>query len=53
LSNAIALDDEVVKYAMNRSMSPTMIAEYETKLINKLLLQKKLHKIGELAYETS
>lgn len=38
-------DEEVVKYAMNRSMSPTMIAEYETKLINKSLLQKKLHEL--------
>jgi predicted nuclease of restriction endonuclease-like (RecB) superfamily len=39
-------DDEVVKYAMNRNMSPTMIAEYETKLINKKLLQDKLHEIS-------
>lgn len=39
-------DDEVVKYAMNRNMSPTMIAEYETKLINKSLLQKKLHELS-------
>lgn len=46
-------DEEVVKYAMNRSMSPTMIAEYETKLINKSLLQKKLHELGDLAFEAS
>jgi predicted nuclease of restriction endonuclease-like (RecB) superfamily len=39
-------DEEVVKYAMNRNMSPTMIAEYETKLINKKLLQEKLHEIS-------
>lgn len=39
-------DDEVVKYAMNRNMSPTMIAEYETKLIDKKILQKKLHEIS-------
>lgn len=39
-------DDEVVKYAMNRHLSPTMIAEYETKLINKNLLQQKLHEIS-------
>jgi predicted nuclease of restriction endonuclease-like (RecB) superfamily len=39
-------DEEVVKYAMNRHLSPTMVAEYETKLINKALLHKKL---GELA----
>lgn len=38
-------DDEVVKYAMNRSLSPTMIAEYETKLINKSLLMKKLQEL--------
>lgn len=38
-------DEEVVKYAMNRNMSPTMIAEYETKLINKSLLQKKLQEL--------
>jgi predicted nuclease of restriction endonuclease-like (RecB) superfamily len=39
-------DEDVVKYAMNRSMSPTMIAEYETKLISKLLLQNKLRELG-------
>jgi predicted nuclease of restriction endonuclease-like (RecB) superfamily len=39
-------DEEVVKYAMNRNMSPTMIAEYETKLVNKSLLQKKLHELS-------
>lgn len=40
-------DDEVVKYALSRSMSPTMIAEYETKLIDKKRLQEKLHEISE------
>lgn len=40
-------DDEVVKYALNRSMSPTMIAEYETKLIDKKRLQEKLHEISQ------
>ena len=44
-------DEDVVKYAMNRSMSPAMIAEYETKLINKSLLQKKLHELGDLTFE--
>jgi len=33
-------------YAMSRNMSPTMIAEYETKLINKSLLQKKLQEMN-------
>lgn len=46
-------DEGVVKYAMNRSMSPAMIAEYETKLINKSLLQKKLRELGDLAFETA
>ncbi len=38
---------EIVKYAINRSMSPAMVAEYETKLIDKKLLAKKLHEISE------
>jgi hypothetical protein len=38
-------DEDVLKYAMNRNMAPTMIAEYETKLINKSLLQKKLQEL--------
>jgi len=40
-------DDEVVKYALNRNASPAKVAEYETKLIGKELLQKKLHEISE------
>ena len=40
-------DDEVVKYALNRHASPTMIAEYETKFIQKSLLEKKLHEISQ------
>lgn len=44
-------DEEVVKYAMNRNMSPTMIAEYETKIINKTLLQKKLNEFCDLRFE--
>ncbi|CAN5425247.1 PDDEXK nuclease domain-containing protein [soil metagenome] len=39
-------DDEVVKYALNRNLSPTMIAEYETKFINKAILQKKVHELS-------
>ena len=41
-------DDEVVQYALNRSMSPAMVAKYETNLIPKELLQKKLHEISEI-----
>ncbi len=36
-------DDEVVEYAMNRSLSPALIAEYQTQLPDKALLQAKLH----------
>lgn len=35
-------DDEVVEYALSRSLSPTMISEYTLKLIDKKLLQDKL-----------
>lgn len=46
-------DDEVVKYALNRSLSPTMIAEYETKLIDKSLLKKKLQELNSKLDEFS
>ena len=36
-------DDEVVEYALSRNLSPTLVAEYKTKLIPKKILQKKLH----------
>ncbi len=35
-------DNEVVEYALSRNLSPTMIAEYKTKLIPKKVLEKKL-----------
>jgi len=41
-------NDEVVKYALNRSVSPLIIADYETKLIPKKLLQDKLNEIYAL-----
>jgi predicted nuclease of restriction endonuclease-like (RecB) superfamily len=44
-------DDEVVKYTMNRSVSPTLVAEYETRLIDKALLQKKLQELNLLELE--
>jgi predicted nuclease of restriction endonuclease-like (RecB) superfamily len=40
-------DSEVVKYALNRSLSPTLIADYETKLIPKEILQRKMHELLE------
>ena len=36
-------DDEVVEYALSRTASPTLIAQYETQLPDKALLQSKLH----------
>ena len=40
-------NDEVVKYALNRSLSPTVVADYETKLIPKKVLQNKLNELYE------
>ncbi len=36
-------EDEVVEFALNRTLSPAVIAEYKTKLPDKKLLQEKLH----------
>ena len=36
-------DDEVVEYALSRSLSPALIAEYQMQLPDKNLLQQKLH----------
>ncbi|MEM9216344.1 MAG: PDDEXK nuclease domain-containing protein [Cyanobacteria bacterium P01_F01_bin.150] len=41
-------DDEVVEYATSRSLSPTVVAEYETKLISKKLLRQKLNEFYDL-----
>lgn len=41
-------DDEVVEYALNRSLSPALIAEYQTRLPDKALLQAKLHEFYAL-----
>ena len=42
-------DEEVVEYALSRSLSPAMIAEYELQLPDKKLLQTKLREFYELA----
>lgn len=42
-------DDEVVEFALSRSLSPTMVSEYKLKLIDKQLLQNKLKEYVELA----
>jgi predicted nuclease of restriction endonuclease-like (RecB) superfamily len=41
-------DDEVVEYALSRSLSPTVVAEYEIKLIPKETLRRKLNEFYEL-----
>jgi predicted nuclease of restriction endonuclease-like (RecB) superfamily len=38
-------DDEVVEFALSRNLSPTMISKYNTKLIDKKLLKKRLHEL--------
>ena len=40
-------DNEVVEYAMSRSLSPTMVSQYTTALPNKKLLKAKLHEFYE------
>lgn len=42
-------DDDVVEYALSRNISPTLVAEYKTKLIDKNILQRKLHEFYNLA----
>lgn len=44
-------DDEVVEYALNRSLSPALIAEYQTRLPDKALLQAKLQEFYALDAE--
>jgi hypothetical protein len=38
-------DNEVVEYALNRTLSPTLVAEYQTVLPAKAVLQRKLHEL--------
>ena len=45
-------DDEVVEYALARTTSPTLVAEYQTMLPPKALLRRKLHELyAQLARE--
>ncbi|VAX14919.1 hypothetical protein MNBD_IGNAVI01-1029 [hydrothermal vent metagenome] len=41
-------DTEVVEYALRRNLSPALIADYETKLIDKNILKAKLHELYEI-----
>ena len=42
-------DNEVVEYALSRSLSPSLVAEYQTQLPDKKMLQDKLHELYALA----
>ena len=46
-------DNEVVKYALSRSASPALIAEYQTQLPDRTLLLRKLHEFYELAQSSA
>ncbi len=41
-------DTEVVEYALSRNISPALIADYETKLIDKELLRNKLRELYQI-----
>ncbi len=45
-------DEEVVEYALSRNLSQSMIAEYRTKLIEKEVLEQKLHELFLLLAES-
>ena len=45
-------DEEVVEYALSRSLSPALIAAYQTHLPDKALLQAKLHELYAQNLET-
>ena len=45
-------DDTVVEYALSRSMSSTMVADYTLHLPDKAILQNKLRELTELALES-
>ena len=42
-------DDAVVEYALRRSISPALVANYQLHLPNKKLLENKLREISEIA----
>ncbi|MBU1220518.1 DUF1016 family protein [Myxococcota bacterium] len=41
-------DDEVVEYALSRTLSPTLVSDFEHKLIPKSVLKQKLHEWAAL-----
>lgn len=46
-------NDEVIEYALSRSLSPSIVAEYETKILPKKLLKQKLNDFYALIEQKS
>ena len=46
-------DTKVVEYALSRSVSPTLVSKYETRLFDKKLLESKLDEFYKLAEPAS
>ena len=46
-------DEQIVEYAMSRSMSPTMVSQYTLNLIDKKLLEEKLKEIKYIVEENN
>ena len=46
-------NEQVVEYAMSRTMSPTMVSQYTLKLIDKKLLENKLREISDMVEENN
>ena len=46
-------NEQVVEYAMSRSMSPTMVSQYTLNLIDKKLLEDKLKEITNIVEENN
>ena len=49
----VGKDEQVVEYAMSRTMSPTMVSQYTLELIDKKLLEAKLREINNMVEENN
>ena len=46
-------NEEIVEFAMSRTLSPTLVSEYQLKLIDKRLLEEKLKQISEMVEDNN
>ena len=46
-------NDEVVEYAMSRTMSPMMVSQYQLQLPDKEILRRKLQELTELTLDNN